>query len=139
MADASSAEICDGHVETREVPPEIAVFVSGHTHAPALSRLSRESGSGAILVNSGCWLKQLRPVRAHLGGPPVFVPGFLQTHARVYLGDDGVQVELWEHPKPAFQRLRPTERLAILGRTPPEPAAGTKPRASARETLGSGR
>lgn len=30
-------------------------------------------------------------------------------------------------------------RLAILGRTPSQPAAGTKPRVSARETLGGGR
>lgn len=114
---------------------EIAVFVSGHTHVPSLSRLSRETGGDAILVNSGCWLRQLRPVRAHLGGPPVFVPKFVQTHARAYLGGDGVQVELWEHPKPAPQRLRSTERLAILGRLPAQPAAGTKPRVSTHETL----
>ena len=118
---------------------QIDVFVSGHTHTPALSGFRHESGDGAVIVNSGCWLRQLRAVPAHFGGPPVFVPKFVLTHARVYLGDDGVHVELWEHPRPASQRLRPTERLAILGRLPAQPAAGTKPRISARETLGSGR
>ncbi|WP_294570049.1 metallophosphoesterase [uncultured Arthrobacter sp.] len=109
---------------------EMDVFVSGHTHAPSLSRLSREPGDDAVIVNSGCWLRQLRPVRAHLGQPPVFVPEFVLTHARVFLGDDGVRVELWEHLKPVSRRLRSTERLAILGRLPAQPAAGTKPRVS---------
>ena len=110
---------------------EIDVFVSGHTHAPALSELRRENRDRAIVVNSGCWLRQLQPVRAHLGGPPVFVPKFVLTHARVYLGGDGVHVELWEHPKPTSHRLRPTERLAILGRLPEQPPADTEPRISA--------
>ena len=118
---------------------EMDVFVSGHTHAPSLSGLSREPGNDAVVVNSGCWLRQLRPVRAHLGQPPVFVPEFVLTHARVFLGDDGVRVELWEHPKPAPRRLRSTERLAILGRLPARPAAGTKPRVSMGGRLSEGR
>ena len=117
---------------------QIDVFVSGHTHTPSLSGLRREGGAGAVIVNSGCWLRQLRPVPARFGGPPVFVPRFVLTHARVYLAEDGVRVELWEHPKPAPQRPRVAERLAILGRTPPQPAAGAKPRVSAREALGDG-
>ena len=114
---------------------QIDVFISGHTHTPSLSEFRREGGNGAVIVNSGCWLRQLRPVPAHFGGPPVFVPKFVLTHARVYPGDDGVCVELWEHPKPAPQRLRTTERLAILGRLPAQPAPGAKPGVSARETL----
>ncbi len=114
---------------------QIDVFISGHTHAPSLSEFRHENGSATVIVNSGCWLRQLRAVRAHFGGPPVFVPKFVLTHARAYLGDDGVHVELWEHPKPASQRPRLIERLAILGRLPAQPAAGTKPRVSARETL----
>ena len=111
---------------------EMDVFVSGHTHAPSLSHLARETGDGAVIINFGCWLRQLRPVPAHLGGPPVFVPRFLQTHARVYLGDSEVRAELWEHPKPALQRLRTAERLAVLGRLSSQPARDTKPEVSVR-------
>ncbi|WP_166176828.1 metallophosphoesterase [Rubrobacter tropicus] len=118
---------------------EIDVFVSGHTHVPSLSELRRENGSGAVVVNSGCWLRQLRPIPARLGGPPVFVPKFVQTHARVYLQDTEVRAELWEHPKPAPRRLRPVERLAILGRLPEQPDTGAKPRISARAGLSKSR
>jgi len=106
---------------------EIAVFVSGHTHAPSLSRLSRETDD-AVIVNSGCWLRQLRPVPAHFGGPPVFVSDFVQTHVRVSHDESGILVELWEHPKPTPRRLRTTEQLAVLGRLPARPVTSTKPR-----------
>ena len=114
---------------------EIDVFVSGHTHAPAMSEAEREDGDAAVVVNSGCWLRQLQPVRAHFRGPPVFVPKFVQTHARVFLSDSVLRVELWDHPKPASQRLRTTERLALLGRLPTQPAADSKPRISASASL----
>lgn len=81
-----------------------------------------------MVVNSGCWLRQLRPVPARFGGPPVFVPEFVLTHARVYLADSGVNVELWEHPKPAPQELRAAERLAILGRLPARPVRSSASR-----------
>ena len=113
---------------------EIAVFVSGHTHAPALSRVPRDDGEGAVVVNSGCWLRQLRPVPARFGGPPVYAAGFVQTHARVYLEDGRVHAELWEHPRPAPRRLRAAERLAVLGRLPAQPAPDAGPRVSARGT-----
>lgn len=104
---------------------EIGVFVSGHTHDPALSRLEREGGD-ALIANSGCWLRQLHPVPAHLGALPVFVSTFVQTHVRIRLDGDGVRVELWERPRPAHDPLRATERLAILGRLPSSPT--TRPR-----------
>lgn len=113
---------------------EIDVFVSGHTHAPALSRVSRGTGGSAVVVNSGCWLRQLGPVPARLGGPPVYVPEFVQTHARVYSEGPEVVAELWEHPRPAPRRLRTVERLAVVGRLPDQPPAGMKPRVSARGT-----
>ena len=114
---------------------EIDVFVSGHTHLPDLSRLPRETGDDAVILNSGCWLRQLQPVKARLRGPPVFVSRFVLTHARVYLDDSGLRAELWEHPKPAPERLRATERLALLGRLPAQPAAHSEPRISASANL----
>ena len=41
---------------------EIAVFVSGHTHAPAMSELARADGRRTAIVNTGCWLRQLQAV-----------------------------------------------------------------------------
>lgn len=73
------------------------------------------------LVNSGCWVRQLQPVPAHLGAPPVFVSRFVQTHVRVYWDTGAIQVELWEHTRPSSQRMRVAERLAIAGRVPAQP------------------
>ena len=106
----------------------IGIFISGHTHAPALSGLTGGHGADTVIVNTGCWLRQLRPVSAHLGGPPVFTSRFVQTHARVSLNANGIHVDLWEQPKPALQRLRLAERLAIAGRLPPQPDQDEPPR-----------
>jgi UDP-2,3-diacylglucosamine pyrophosphatase LpxH len=138
----SSAGRIEALLKSHDHPPQrrdlqgrdIDVFVSGHTHVPALSRVPRNSGESVIMVNSGCWLRQLRPVPARFGGPPVYVSEFVQTHARVYLEGAEVQVELWEHPKPAPRRLRAVERLAVLGRLPAQPTADAKPRVRMRDT-----
>jgi hypothetical protein len=111
---------------------------SGHTHAPALSRIPRDGGRETVVINSGCWLRQLHPVPARFGGPPVYVPEFVQTHARVHLEGDEIQAELWERPRPAPRHLRATERLAALGRLPAQPAADSKPRISASANLPKG-
>jgi UDP-2,3-diacylglucosamine pyrophosphatase LpxH len=107
---------------------EIAVFVSGHTHAPAISELARPDGRRTVIANPGCWLRQLQPVPARLGGPPVFVPAFVHTHLRVRSAPEGLTVELWDHPKPAERHLSWIERAAVAGRTPrqPPPAAGPR-------------
>jgi hypothetical protein len=73
------------------------------------------------VVNSGCWLRQLQPVRAHFRAPAVFAGRFVQTHVRVARRDNAIAVELWERPRSAAQHLRIVERLAIFGRLPPEP------------------
>jgi UDP-2,3-diacylglucosamine pyrophosphatase LpxH len=114
--------------------PAPAVFVSGHTHAPAISELAHADGSWTVIVNTGCWLRQLRPVPAWLGGPPVFVPVFVHSHARVRCGPQGVSVELWDHPRPAERRLPWIERAAIAGRMPPQPPAA-EPRLLARQLV----
>jgi hypothetical protein len=102
---------------------ELAVFVSGHTHAPAMSELARADGSRTVIVNTGCWLRQLQPVPAWLGGPPVFVPAYVHSHVRVRWTPGGVSVELWDHPRPAERQLPWIERAAIAGRMPRQPAA----------------
>jgi len=112
------------------------VFVSGHTHAPAISTLTRPDGTQTVIVNTGRWLRQLRPVEAWLGVPPVWVPAFVLSHVRVRPGRDGVVVELWEHPKPAERRLPWIERAAIAGRMPPQPPGNAEPRLVGRQVAG---
>jgi UDP-2,3-diacylglucosamine pyrophosphatase LpxH len=114
--------------------PAPAVFVTGHTHAPAISELARVDGSRAVIVNTGCWLRQLQPVPAWLGGPPVFVPAVVNSHVRVRCSPRGVSVELWDHPRPAERPLPWIERAAIAGRMPPQPPAA-EPRLLARQLV----
>jgi hypothetical protein len=113
--------------------PTPAVFVSGHTHAPALSELAAADRGRKVLANTGCWLRQLQPVPAWLGGPPVFVPAYVHTHVRVRSSSEGVIVELWEHPRPAERPLPWIEHVAIAGRMPPQPPAAAGPRLLARQ------
>lgn len=106
---------------------EVVVFVSGHTHAPALATFRRPDGGDGVVVNSGCWLRQLQPVRARFHAPAVYVNRFVQTHVRVRRTADGIAVELWELPRPSEQSLLPVEKLAILGRMPAEPPDDAAP------------
>jgi UDP-2,3-diacylglucosamine pyrophosphatase LpxH len=115
-------------------PATIDVFVSGHTHLPSLSEAQRPDGRRAVMVNSGCFLRQLQPVSPHLKGPPVFVSRFVLTHVRVSAQDGVLHVELWEQPKPARQRLSRIERLISWGRRPQGQPPGAKPRVRASAT-----
>jgi len=116
-------------------PTTIDVFVSGHTHLPSFSKLEREDGKPCVLVNSGCFLRQLQPVTPHLKGPPVFVSKFVLTHVRVFVEGEDLHVELWERPKPAHQNLTRMERLLSSGRRPSQPPPGSKPRIMESATL----
>ncbi len=116
-------------------PENIDVFVSGHTHLPSLVELEKKDGRRGVMVNSGCWLRQLQPVSAHLKGPPVFVSKFVLTHVRVFVQGSSLRVELWDHPKPAEQRLTRIERLLSWNRRPPQPPADSKPRVRASSAL----
>jgi UDP-2,3-diacylglucosamine pyrophosphatase LpxH len=116
-------------------PEEIDVFVSGHTHLPSLDEVEKPDGGRAVMVNSGCWLRQLQPVAPRLKGPPVFVSKFVLTHVRVYVQGSSLRVELWEQPKPAEQQLTRIERLLSLRRRPPQPPADSKPHLRAASTL----
>jgi len=116
-------------------PTTIDVFVSGHTHLPSLEEVEEPAGRHAVMVNSGCWLRQLHPVSPHLMGPPVFVSKFVLTYVLVSGSDTGLNVELWEYPKPARQRLSRIERLISWRRRPSQPPADSEPRVWARATV----
>ena len=116
-------------------PTTINVFASGHTHLPSLSESQRPDGARAVMVNSGCFLRQLQPVSRHVKGPPVFVSKFVLTHVRVFVQDGVLHVELWEQPKPARQHLSRIERLLSWGRLPQGPPPGAKPRLRASATV----
>lgn len=141
-ADASRAKV-GGILAGRTRPPmspsldpsTIDVFVSGHTHLPSLEEVERPDGGRRVAVNSGCYLRQLHPVRPHLKGPPVFVSRFVLTHVRVFAEDGALCVELWEQPKPARQSLSRIERLLSYGRRPPQPPPGSAPRLRARSAV----
>lgn len=114
---------------------EIDVFVSGHTHLPSLVEVEKQGGGRGVMVNSGCWLRQLQPVSPHLKGPPVFVSKFVLTHARIYIQGCSLHVELWEQPKPAEQRLTRIERLLSWNRRLPQPPVDSKPRVRSATVL----
>ena len=109
-------------------PTTVDVFVSGHTHLPSLEEVGRSDGQRVVVANSGCWLRQLQPVRPHLKGPPVYVSKFVLTHVRVYARDASLRVELWDQPKPARQSLTRLERLLSYRRRPPQPPPHAEPR-----------
>ena len=116
-------------------PTTADVFVSGHTHLPSLDEVERSGGGRAVMVNSGCFLRQLQPVSPRLKGPPVFVSKFVLNHVRVFVRDGELRVELWEQPKPARQTLTRVERLLSYGLRPPQPQPGSKPRLVASATI----
>ena len=132
--DAATAVI-RAMLEKGEPPPlagepvgDIAVFVSGHTHAPAVTPFLRPAGGSGALINSGCWLRQLQALRTHFRLPTVFLSRFVQTHVRVRLVDGKVRAEIWDYPRAADQSLRIAERLAVLGRLPREPEPDAPPK-----------
>jgi UDP-2,3-diacylglucosamine pyrophosphatase LpxH len=116
-------------------PTTIDVFVSGHTHLPSLAEVERADGRRAVMVNSGCFLRQLQPVSPHLKGPPVFVSKFVLTHVRVFVQEGALRAELWKQPKPAKQRLTRIERLLSWGRRPQGPPPDSKPHVQASATV----
>ena len=116
-------------------PTTIDVFVSGHTHLPSLAEVGRADGRRAVMVNSGCFLRQLQPVSPHLKGPPVFMSKFVLTHVRVFVQEGALRAELWKQPKPAKQKLTRIERLLSWGRRPQGPPLDSKPHVQASATV----
>ena len=62
------------------------------------------------------------------GGATGFPVPLLSNTRPCYPAEAGLEVELWDHPRPARQRLTLAERLAILGRLPKEPHDDQAPR-----------
>ena len=116
-------------------PTTIDAFVSGHTHLPSLSEMERAERRSAVMVNSGCYLRQLQPISPHLKGPPVFVSKFVLTHVRVFAHECSLCAELWERPKRARQRLSRIERIVSWGRRPQGPPPGAKARVLASASV----
>lgn len=112
-------------------PTTIDVFVSGHTHLPSLDEVERPGGRRCVMVNSGCWLRQLQPVAARIKWPPIFLSRFVLTHVRVYVRDSVLRVELWDNPKPAQQSLTRVERLLAPRKSGPRADAGPRVQAAA--------
>jgi hypothetical protein len=54
-------------------------------------------------------------------------------------GASSPSLSSWEHPRPVRQQLRAAERLAVLGRVPPEPPEHAPPRVRLRTALHAGR
>ena len=98
---------------------DLDVFVWAHSHAPSLTVVEHGPAGVGIAASCGCWLRQLHPIPAHLGAPPVFLSRYVLTHVRVMRSPDGLRAELWEHVRPAPQRLLWIERLAAVGRIHP--------------------
>jgi hypothetical protein len=99
-----------------------------------MSTLDRPDGTRVVVVNTGCWLRQLHSFEARLDAPKVYVPVFVQSHVLIRRTPDGIDVELWNQPKPADRRLPWMERAAIAGRAP-APVTSTKPVLLSREAV----
>jgi 3',5'-cyclic AMP phosphodiesterase CpdA len=114
---------------------EIAVFVSGHTHAPSLVEFDTPPAPAEPPSTPavGC-ASPTRYGRTWERLP--FSCRALFTHARVHRGAAGIEVELWEHPRPYPQNLLAVERLAVAGRLPAEPDDSASARIRARATVG---
>ena len=106
-------------------PPD--VLVAGHTHQARLTR----PDTNRVVVDAGCWVQALVPVRAWLGLPPVFVPTYPCTWADATVTKAGIAVSLWERRLPVRCRLTLIERLVTASHLPSVSAAAPHPVASA--------
>jgi hypothetical protein len=89
--------------------PEIAAFVYGHTHRPAVTEVDDRA-----VINTGTWLKRLNRRDVVFGLlPPVFYPSFRLNYVRISATDGGVCVDyrVIDKPDPVKEELTLTERL----------------------------
>ena len=104
-----------------DLPGEIAVFASGHTHAPSLIGFDAPTGARGAAVNCGCWLRQAHPVAAHLKAPSVFASRHVLTHARVHFGTGGSRSSSGSNPGPTSSGSSRWKDLPLPGDCPSSP------------------
>ena len=92
-------------------PSTVDVFVSGHTHLPSPEEVGRPVGRRRVAVNSGCYLRQLHPVKPRLKGPA------------------GLRIAVRAHPRAGLRgRWRPTRGVVGAAQTrAPEPGPRRTP------------
>ena len=101
--------------------PDAHVLLVGHSHQPILAT----DPDGRVVVDAGCWVRNLIAVRAWLGLPPVFAPDYTCSWAELAPTPTSTQVTLWQrrlaiptHPT-LLQRLVAHHPLPPRTATPP--------------------
>ena len=111
-----------------EENPEVAVYVYGHTHRPAVTDVD-----GRLVLNTGTWLKRLQRVEVPLGVvPPVYYSSYQLNYFRIseaVAGGVSVEYDVIDKPDPneetLLQRLltrAPKERTVLPAETVVDPA-----------------
>ncbi|MFC6721627.1 metallophosphoesterase [Halobacteriaceae archaeon SHR40] len=101
--------------------PEVAVYVYGHTHRPAVTEVDNR-----LVVNTGTWLKRLNRVDPPLGVlPPVYYSTYQLNYFRLSATDDGdvlVEYDVIEKSDPDEETLlqRLLTRSPRRQRNPPD-------------------
>jgi hypothetical protein len=111
--------------------PDARVLLVGHSHQPMLAK----AADGRVVVDAGCWVRNLVAVRAWFGLPPVFTPDDTCSWAELWSLPDSpqVQVTLWQRRLAITTRPDPLQRLVAHRPLPPRTA--TPPRAIAEATV----
>jgi UDP-2,3-diacylglucosamine pyrophosphatase LpxH len=107
--------------------PDAQILLTGHTHQPCLTT----APDGRVLVDAGCWVGALVPIRSRLALPPVFASTYPCTWAEVHPTPNSATVTLWRRRLAVDRRLTTIERLVTAGRLPPTVAAPSEITATA--------
>jgi UDP-2,3-diacylglucosamine pyrophosphatase LpxH len=92
------------------------MYLFGHTHEEHIGCRNAQ-----VICNVGTWTKRMRRIRSRFHLPPVFVPEFRLTYARMSASDEGVRIELRQRPMHMKPELTYLERFATMGRRGQEP------------------
>jgi len=95
---------------------KVAVFIFGHTHAAFLRRVGP---AGQVALNTGTWLKLLRPVPVHFGLlPAVYYPSFRLSYFCIEKQNDHLVITYVAVPKTPGRELTWLQRLVTFGKAP---------------------
>ena len=87
------------------------MYLFGHTHEEHIGCRNAQ-----VICNVGTWTKRMRRIRSRFHLPPVFVPEFRLTYARISASDEGVIIELRQRPMHVRPELTYLQRFATIGR-----------------------